>query len=69
LALKNARPLVGLRELHDGHDVQGTVDSAVPGSGEAVVLLFAGGGVAGCCAVSGGESVSVAKAVDVADIG
>ncbi len=59
----------GIAELHDGHDVQGTVSFVIPGSGEAVALLFAGGGVQGCGAVPGGEPVSVAEAVDVADIG
>jgi hypothetical protein len=55
-------------ELDDGHDVQDPVDAPVPGPGQAVALLVAGGGVQGCGAVPGGEVAAAGEAVDVADV-
>src|SRR6185503_5435428 len=55
-------------ELDDGHDVQDAVDAPVPGPGQAVALLVAGGGVQGCGAVPGGEVAAAGEAADVADV-
>ena len=46
-------------QLDDGHDVQDPVDAPVPGAGEPVTLLVAGGGVERCGAVPGGEVPAV----------
>jgi hypothetical protein len=55
-------------ELDDGHDVQDAVDTPVPGPGQAVALLVAGGGVQGCGAVPGGEVPAAGEAADVTDV-
>ena len=48
--------------------MQGAVDPPVPGAGEPVAFLFAGGHVQRCGAVPGRELVPVGETVDVADI-
>jgi hypothetical protein len=56
-------------QLEDRGDVQNMVHSPVPGSGESVSDLLAGGRVKGCGAGPGRESVPVGEAGDVADVG
>jgi hypothetical protein len=56
-------------QLDDRHDVQDPVDAPVPGAGQAVAGLAAGGRVQGCGAVPGGEPVAAGEPVDVAGVG
>ena len=56
-------------QLDYGHDVQDPVDAPVPGSGEPVAGLAAGGRVQRRGAVPGGEPVAAGEPVDVADVG
>src|SRR5688500_8788795 len=55
-------------ELDHGHDVQDAVDAPVPGSGQAVPVLVAGGGVNRCGAVPGREVSAAGEAADVTDV-
>jgi hypothetical protein len=55
-------------DLDDGHDVQDPVQAPVPGSGQPVPLLLAGGGVDGGGAGPGGEVGLGPEAGDVADV-
>jgi hypothetical protein len=56
-------------DLGGGRDVQHVVDLAVPGAGEAVSDLLAGGGIQRCGAGPGGEPVAVGEPGHVADVG
>ena len=56
-------PFVGERD-----DVQRLVQPPVPGPGQSVALLLAGGCVDGCGAVPGCEVLAAGEAVDVADV-
>ena len=55
-------------QLDGGHDVQDPVDLPVPGPGQPVADLVAGGGVDRCGAVPGREVVAVGEPGDVADL-
>jgi hypothetical protein len=66
-------PVVGasfgvVPDLDDGHDVQDPVEPPVPGAGEPVPLLLAGGGVDRGGAGPGGEVRAGAEPGDVADV-
>ena len=56
-------------QLHYRHDVQNPVDAPVPGAGEPVAGLVAGGRVQRRGAVPGGEPVASGEPADVADVG
>jgi hypothetical protein len=56
-------------ELDDASHVEHVVDAAVPGPGQAVVGVLAGGGVDGGGAGPGGEVGPVGEAGHVTDIG
>ncbi len=58
----------GVADLDGGHDVQHSVDLPVPGSGEPVADLVAGGGVDGGGSVPGGEVRPGGEAGDVTDL-
>src|SRR5664279_5846319 len=63
-------PAVGVEaDLADRGDVDHVVHPSVPGSGEPVAVLLAGGGVQGCGAGPGGEPVAVGASGAVADVG
>lgn len=57
-----------MAELDDGHDVQHPVDAPVPGPGQAVTFLVAGGRLDRGGAVAGGEVRGGAEPGDVADV-
>jgi len=58
----------GVAQLDGGHDVQGAVDLPVPGLGQALADLVAGGGVDRCGAVPGGDVGAVRESGDVGDL-
>src|SRR5258705_9825783 len=66
-------PVVGpsgsvVAQLNDSHDVQDPVDAPVPGPGQPVALLVAGGGVQRCGTVPRREVPPAGETVNVADI-
>jgi hypothetical protein len=73
LAFGEAASVVGaaggvVADLGDGHDVQDPVDSPVPGAGEPVAFLVAGGGFDRGGAVPRGEMRGGAEPGDVTDV-
>jgi hypothetical protein len=57
-----------MSQLDDGHDVQGAVDTPVPGPRQAVPVLLTGRGIDRCSAVPGSEVTAAGEPADVTDI-